>query len=66
LTTPKTVLVADDELHIRRVIELKLKINGYHVITAPDGTAALKLVYDSRPDVVITDINMPAWMGLVM
>ena len=63
MTTSKTVLVADDEIHIRRVIELKLGINGYRVITAANGREALKQVYDCRPDAVITDINMPGMDG---
>jgi len=63
LTTPKTVLVADDELHIRRVIELKLKLNGYLVITAANGKEALQLVHENKPDAVITDINMPGMDG---
>jgi two-component system, OmpR family, response regulator RpaB len=63
LTTPKTVLVVDDEVHIRRVLELKLKINGYQVITASNGREALKIINTSVPDAVITDINMPDMDG---
>ena len=63
MTTPKTVLVVDDEVHIRRVLDLKLQFNGYHVITATNGREALKIINTSVPDAVITDINMPDMDG---
>jgi two-component system, OmpR family, response regulator RpaB len=63
LTTPKTVLVVDDEVHIRRVLDLKLQLNGYQVITASNGREALKIINISVPDAVITDINMPDMDG---
>ena len=63
MTTPKTVLVVDDEVHIRRVLDLKLQLNGYHVITATNGREALKIINTSVPDAVITDINMPDMDG---
>jgi two-component system, OmpR family, response regulator RpaB len=63
LITPKTVLVVDDEVHIRRVLDLKLQLNGYQVITASNGREALKIINTSVPDAVITDINMPDMDG---
>ena len=63
MTTPKTVLVVDDEVHIRRVLDLKLQFNGYHVITASNGREALNIINTSVPDAVITDINMPDMDG---
>lgn len=59
----KTILVVDDEVHIRRVIELKLKTAGYNVITACNGAEGLQRIHDDRPDVVITDITMPIMDG---
>lgn len=59
----KKILVVDDEAHIRRVIELKLKNQGYHVIMATNGEEGLKIIQDQQPDVVITDINMPKMDG---
>ena len=60
---PKKVLVIDDEAHIRRVIELKLKKRGYQVITASDGQEGLDLIRSENPDVVISDIMMPRLDG---
>ncbi len=59
----KKVLIIDDEPHIRRVIELKLKQRGYQVLQAIDGEQGLELIHSERPDVVITDIMMPKLDG---
>ena len=59
----KKILVADDETHVRRVLELKLKNRGYQVITAANGLEALELIRMQQPDAVITDINMPGMTG---
>jgi DNA-binding response OmpR family regulator len=59
----KTVLVVDDDVHIRRIIELKLTRNGYRVFTASNGADGLELVYSMKPDAVITDLNIPKLDG---
>ena len=59
----KSVLVIDDEAHIRRVIELKFKNQGYRVSTATNGEEGLELIKAEEPDVVITDIMMPKLDG---
>ena len=59
----KTILVCDDEAHIRRVIELKLKSRGYKVLTATNGEEGLKIIKSEKPDAVISDINMPKMDG---
>ena len=59
----KKVLVVDDEAHIRRVIEIKLKKHGYQVITAINGKEGLNLIKTQKPDVVISDIMMPEMDG---
>ena len=59
----KSVLVIDDEAHIRRVIELKFKNQGYQVTTAKNGEEGLELIESKKPDVVITDIMMPKLDG---
>jgi DNA-binding response OmpR family regulator len=63
LASPKTVLVIDDDVHIRRVIELKLTRSGYSVLTASNGADGLELVCTRKPDAVITDLNMPILDG---
>jgi DNA-binding response OmpR family regulator len=59
LENNKKVLVIDDEAHIRRVVEVKLKKHGYDVCMASDGEQGLEMIKRDLPDVVITDIMMP-------
>ena len=59
----KKILVVDDEAHIRRVIEIKLKKRGYQVIMARNGQEGFDIIQTQQPDVVISDINMPKMDG---
>ncbi len=59
----RLILTVDDDAYIRKVIELKLKRNGYQVVTAVNGIDALKTIQKMKPDVVITDLNMPGMDG---
>jgi two-component system KDP operon response regulator KdpE len=60
----QVVLVVDDEAPMRKYITTNLKIRGYDVLTASDGTEALKMI-DERPfDLLILDIMMPGPDGL--
>ena len=63
MVPPRTVLVIDDDPHIRRIIQLKLKKAGYHVLMARNGEEGLELIRSERPDAVVTDINMPKLDG---
>ena len=63
LANSNTILVIDDAMHVRRIIERKLKQRGYDVITAEDGEKGLRLIQAERPDIVISDINMPKLDG---
>lgn len=60
----KTILIADDETHILNVLSIKLKNAGYSVITAEDGAEAYGLACTQKPDLVITDYQMPKLSGL--
>jgi two-component system chemotaxis response regulator CheY len=60
----KIVLIVDDEAHVLSVMGLKLRAAGLEVITALDGQEALELATASRPDVLISDYNMPKLNGL--
>ncbi len=60
---PKRVLIADDEINIRRVLEAILKRDGYEVVTAANGAEALARM--SRGiHTVITDLKMPGVDGM--
>lgn len=58
------ILVAEDEPLMRMAIEARLKKDGYDVTGVSDGREALKLIEQSPPDLLITDILMPYTSGL--
>ena len=60
----RTVLVADDDSHIRDVICFALRRSGFEVVEAEDGRATLDQFMRHRPDLVILDILMPEMDGL--
>jgi two-component system, OmpR family, alkaline phosphatase synthesis response regulator PhoP len=64
--TGKKILVVDDEIHIVHVVAIKLRNNGYDVITAENGAEAFKVACEEKPDVIVTDFQMPAMTGLEM
>ena len=57
------VLVADDEEHIVEVVRAYLERDGYRVVTAADGAAALELARQARPDLLVLDVMMPCASG---
>lgn len=59
-----TVLLIDDDAHIRAFVERLLRSAGYEVISAGDGKAGLEALRLHNPDLVITDIIMPKQEGI--
>ena len=57
------ILVADDEASIRRILETRLKMVGYDVVTAEDGEEAVDVYNKTVPDLVILDVMMPKMDG---
>ena len=60
----KRILLCDDEVHIIRAMEFKLKKAGYEVETASDGEEAWEAIQSRKPDLLITDCQMPRLGGL--
>jgi two-component system OmpR family response regulator len=60
----RTVLVVDDDPHIRQLLVFALEKAGLKAREACDGEAALAAVAEARPDLVVLDINMPKLDGL--
>lgn len=58
------VLIAEDDNLIRKTIEIKLAKEGYEVISCSEGASALDSIRTEQPDVVLTDIMLPAVSGL--
>ncbi len=57
------VLLVDDEQRILHFLSSKLKVSGYEVLTASNGTEALEQVQAQEPDLVVLDIVMPKMDG---
>ena len=58
------VLVVDDERSMRELLAIVLKRDGYEVLVAENGRAALDLLRRERVDILITDIRMPEMNGV--
>jgi two-component system response regulator (stage 0 sporulation protein F) len=68
-TEPPTVLVVDDELWVRGLIADALRDEGYRVLEAPNGHAAIRVVNEPAPtapcpDLVLLDVRLPGIDGL--
>ena len=59
-----TVLVVDDDPVILRLLEVNFDMEGYTVLTAADGAAALEVARERHPDVVVSDVMMPRMNGI--
>jgi len=60
----KRILLCDDEIHILRAMEFKLKKAGYEVEITTDGEEAWNAIQNCKPDLLITDCQMPRLTGL--
>ncbi len=60
----KKILIVDDDLLIRRLLQHNLKKAGYRVSVAENGYQALKIVKKDKPDLIISDVVMPKLNGL--
>ena len=63
LGRPVRILVAEDHDDTREALTLLLELEGYEVCAARDGQEALTLALERRPDIVITDFDMPRMDG---
>lgn len=59
----KKVLVVDDEVFIRKMIDARLKASGIDVIEAENGIEALDKTISDRPNLIIMDVMMPKMDG---
>ncbi|HQT98328.1 MAG TPA: response regulator, partial [Thermodesulfobacteriota bacterium] len=61
-----TILLAEDDRNLRRVLQATLAREGYEVAATPDGAAAAEWLDTQRADALITDIRMPKMDGLAL
>lgn len=62
----RKALVVDDEFHIVQVVSIKLKNNGFDVVTAENGRDGYELAAQMLPDIIISDYQMPVMSGVEM
>lgn len=60
----RTVLIADDEPQLLRALQVNLQAEGYLVLTALDGTSALRHAEGGHPDVIVLDLGLPDINGV--
>ena len=59
----KTLLVADDDGDIRRIVSTAARKQGMRTIEAEDGERALRLIREEKPDIIVLDVMMPKQDG---
>ena len=57
------IMLVDDEIHVLRILRLSLEKQGYEIDTFNNGEDALEALKRLKPDVLITDIEMPRMTG---
>ena len=60
---PLKILVVDDEPPIRKLLRMGLTTQGYDILEAPNGKAALELMAQ-KPDLILLDLGLPDIQGL--
>jgi len=55
----KKILIVDDQLEIRELVEISLRDKSCHILRAESGKEAIKIAKEEKPDLVIMDILMP-------
>ncbi|MDM8569177.1 response regulator [Thiotrichales bacterium HSG1] len=61
--TNTKILLADDSLDLRSLMELYLENGGYKVITVNDGQEAVRMALQIKPDIILMDMQMPVLDG---
>jgi two-component system alkaline phosphatase synthesis response regulator PhoP len=64
MSSPKKILIADDEPDILEIIQFNLAVEGFEVITAKNGDEAIELAKKHLPDLIILDVMMPGKTGI--
>lgn len=60
----KSILLADDDINVRKAFRDILEREGYKVIEASDGNEAIRRFDDHQPDLVVSDLLMPEKDGI--
>ncbi len=60
------ILLVEDDNNLREIYEARLQAEGYTIVSAPDGEAALVVAKAEKPDLIISDVMMPRISGFEM
>jgi len=63
MNSNQTILIIDDEVQIRRLLEITLQSNGYNTIEVVNGKEGIKLAANHQPDLIILDLGLPDSSG---
>ncbi len=55
----KKILIVDDQMEVRRLVEITLRVEDYQILQAESGEKAIEIVKTEKPDLIIMDIMMP-------
>jgi DNA-binding response OmpR family regulator len=61
-----TVMIADDDEGLRRLVQLTLEGQGFHIVEAANGADAMALAREEPPDVLLLDVAMPEIDGIAV
>lgn len=64
MRTPPRILIVDDQPMNVDILQTRLAVHGYDILTATDGEAALQLVRAEQPDLMLLDVMMPKMDGI--
>jgi two-component system KDP operon response regulator KdpE len=63
MSSENTILIIDDELQMRRLLEMTLESNGYNIIEAVNGKEGINLAASHQPSLIILDLGLPDGSG---
>lgn len=55
----KKILIVDDQLEVRELVQVTLEIGDYQILTAENGKEAIEVAQREHPDIILLDIMMP-------
>jgi len=54
----KKILIVDDEMEVRRLVEVTLRTGSYKILQAEDGKKAIEIAKEEKPDLILMDVMM--------
>lgn len=64
MTTPRTILVVDNDVNILEVLEARLSASGFRVFKAGDAASAIRTLKKTPVDLLVSDVKMPRKSGV--